>query len=355
MRLERHVAHLVAVRAERSKQGAPRVGEGIWQYLLRPKRRDLVIGLRLGAATLVAFIVAYALDLPYGAWVASTTVSLLRPDRRALTADTVARSLGTVAAAALAVPLVWAAGSRSWLEVALILMLSIATYVIATVNEGLYVMATAMVVLFSRAVLGDDPVDAASARVLDVAVGSVIAIAFLTLIPISHGRRLAGDLAAYCTTTAAWLQALGVLASGTNPPGEKQLRQSMREARVLVQHGVELRTIEPLGPGMSARGADHLFTQVHNCARAAAAAERTLKHGATTGPASRELADDAADTLRLIAAGLRGQDLPTQPPGPPDIAFQAGDDVAVLIRHANDLAHSALESLTTAATAPEGK
>lgn len=343
--LNRNVSSLMANRAERATDRARRVGEGMSQYLLRPNRRDRVVGLRLGAATLVAFVVAYVLDLPYGAWVASTTVALLRPDWRALTADTVARALGTAGAAALALPLVWAAGSRSWLDIWLILVLSVAAYVIATVNEGLYVMATALVVVFSRAVLGESPVDAAAARVIDVVVGCVIAIAFLTLIPVSHGRRLTRDLAAYCTATADWLQAVGVLAAGRNPPGEQLLRQSMRAARVRVQHGIELRTIEPFGPGMPARRAQQLFTLVHDCARAAAAAERTLKHGGTTGPASRVLAQDAAQTLRQLAIALSGHRMVSAPARPPHLNAAAWDDGAILMRHANDLAHMALESL----------
>jgi uncharacterized membrane protein YccC len=346
LRLYRHTAALVEARADRTEDRARRVGEGLRNYLLHPGRRDLVVGLRLGAATLVSFGVAFAFHLPHGAWVASTTVSLLRPDWRALTTDTVARSLGTAAAAALTLPLVWAAGGQAWLEMMLVLALSVGTYMIATVNEGLYVMTTAMVALFSRSILGENPVDAATSRVLDVAVGAAIAIAFLVLVPVSHGRRLARDLAAYSQAVGAWLEAIAELASGANPPREKVLRREMRQARVLVQHGIELRTIEPYGRGMSPGRAGQLFSQVHEAARSAAAAERALKHGQPTGPGSEVLARDAAATLHLLAQGLRGEPRHSRPPDLLDVAVGQEDVVMLLLRRSDDLAHAAVESLT---------
>ncbi len=353
LRLYRHVAHLVEVRASRSKEHRRRVGEGLAGYLLHPTRRDLVIGLRLGAASLVAIGVAIVFDLPHGAWVAATAVALLRPDWRALTVDTVARALGTAAAAALTLPLVWILGGEVWVEMILLLVLAIATYMVASVNEGLYVMVTAMYALFSRAALGEDPVQAASARVLDVIVGCAIAIAFLLLVPVSHGRRLAGDLAAYSSATADWLESIGTLSTGEQPTGEKSLRQSMRQARVLVQLGVELRTIEPIGPGLPADRGELLFARVHEAARAGVAAERALRHGEQTGHASQVLATDAAESLRLLATGLRGQPLDPPLPTPPEVAVDPDDVIAVLLQHADHVAHSAVESLAMGRAAYE--
>jgi hypothetical protein len=346
LRLYRHVAHLVAVRADRSKEHARPVGEGMSEYLLHPTRRDVVIGLRLGAATLVAFGLAELFALPYGAWVASTTVSLLRPDWAAMTVDTVARALGTTAAAALTLPLVWAAGGSTWAELALLLAMAISAYMIASVNDGLYVMATAMYALFSRAILGDSPIDAASSRLLDVAVGSAIAIAFLLLVPVSHGRRLAGDLASYAEATADWLGAVGALASGGRFQRRRSQRQAMRQARVLVEHGIEMRLVEPIGPGLSARRADQVFTLVHEADRAGAAAERALRHDEATGPPSEALAHDAAATLRRLATHLRGRPPESPLPPPLDLEVDPDDVVAVLMLYADHVAHAAVESLS---------
>jgi hypothetical protein len=323
LRLYHHVARMASVAEDRRRDRTRRVGEGMSEYLRHPDRRDVIAAARLGAATVISFGLAELLQVPHGSWVASTSVALLRPDHRALTADTVARALGTAAGAALVIPLVWLTSGIPAADVVLVLVLASVTFVIAQANEGLYVMAVAVETVFTRAVVGEDPISAAVARVTDVALGSAIAIAFLVLIPISHGRRLAHDLADYTDATAAWIGAVGALARGEDPKGWKRLRQDVRDARVHVQHGLELRVIEPWGPGITASRGEGVFTRVHEVARVAAAVERALKHGEPSGPGAPDLAGDAAATLRRTAMGLRGRRVPepdrsaTSPPGPP--------------------------------------
>lgn len=354
VRLYRHVAALVAVAASRSKRRSRRVGEGMSQYLLHPTRRDRVVGWRLGAATVASFLVAIALDLPHGAWVASTTVALLRPDYRALTADTVARALGTAGAAALALPLVWATGNSEALDVVVVFLMSTLTFAVMAVNEGLYVMTSTLVAVFARATVGEDPLSAASVRVLDVVVGSLIAVGFLLLIPVTHGRRLARDLAAYCDATAAWLDGVARRAAGRKPKHVKERRRAMRDARVGVEHGIELRVVEPQGPGISAMRAEKVFSAVHTAARAAVAAERSLTHGEVADPSAVRLATDAASSLRLLGDRLRRPDQPREdpPPVPPD---EPQDDVSRLLRHCSDAARSALAVGSTREPAGQGR
>jgi hypothetical protein len=122
----------------------------------------------------------------------------------------------------------------------------------------------------------------------------------------------------------------------------------MRQARVLVQHGVELRTIEPMGPGLRACRGELLFAQVHEAARAGVAAERALQHGESTGAASEVLARDAAESLRLLATGPRGEPLDHPLPTPPEVVVEPDDVIAVLLQHADHVAHSAVESLSMA-------
>lgn len=58
------------------------------------------------------------------------------------------------------------------------------------------------------------------------------------------------------------------------------------------------------------------------------------------------MAREAAEAQRLLAAGLRGAELPTPLPTPPDIEVDPDDVTAVLLRHAADVAHAAVASLT---------
>jgi hypothetical protein len=365
LRLYHHVYRMASIAEERRRDRTRRVGEGMSEYLLHPERRDAIAAARLGAATLVSFGLADLLHVPHGSWVASTSVALLRPDHRALTADTVARALGTAVGAALVIPLVWLTTGIPSADVVLVFALATATFVIAQVNEGLYVLAVAVETVFTRAVVGEDPVSAAVARVEDVALGSLIAIAFLVLVPISHGRRLARDLAAYTAATAAWIEAVGSLARGEDPKGWKRLRQDVRDARVHVQHGLDLRTIEPWGPGISAARGAGIFTRVHEVARVAAAVERALKHGEPSGPQAPDLAGEAAATLRTTAGRLRsgsitddvravppGSAPPTSPattgagaPSPGAAGEHTADHVTPLLAHAMVEADAALAAL----------
>jgi hypothetical protein len=349
LRLYHHVARMAGVAEDRRGDRTRRVGEGMSQYLRHPERRDVVAGARLGAATLISLGLAGFLQVPHGSWVASTSVALLRPDHRALTADTVARALGTAAGAALVVPLVWLTQGIPAADVVLVFALATLTFIIAQANEGLYVMAVAVETVFTRAVVGEDPITAAVARVQDVALGSAIAIAFLVLVPISHGRRLAADLAAYADATGAWIGAVGSLAGGADPKGWKRLRQDVRDARVHVQHGLELRVIEPWGPGISAARAEGVFTRVHEVARVAAAVERALKHGEPSGSEAPDLAREASATLLRTAGELRGRRVPKEPSEvrlTPSLAGEpASDLVTPLLRHATDEAGAALSAL----------
>ena len=84
-----------------------------------------------------------------------------------------------------------------------------------------------------------------------------------------------------------------------------------------------------------------MFTAVHTAARAAVAAERSLKHGEAADPSAVRLAKDAARTLRLLGEHLRRPDEPVEKPAPvpPD---EPDDDVSRLLRHCSDAARTAL-------------
>jgi len=341
LRLYRHVAALVATTPSRASTARRGVGDGASDYLRHPQRRDLVIAARLAVATLLSLGIAVLLDLPHGSWVASTTVALLRPDYRALTADTVARALGTAVAVALALPLVLLTGNNTGIDLLLLFALATATFAIASVNEGLYVMTVSMVTVFTLSVVGEDPATVAVDRIVDVLLGCVLAIAFLVLVPVTHGRRLARDLADYADATATWMDAVAARADGATPRGGKAMRRSVREARVAVEHGVELRVVEPQGPGMSAVLAEKIFDGLHTTARVGVAVDRALKHGETTGPTSGELARSTARTLRQLAETVRDP-AAAQPPTTSPISVDEDDDIAVLLAHGYRSSQAAL-------------
>jgi uncharacterized membrane protein YccC len=347
LRLARHARRVQDVAEERSSSRSRRVWNGWPPYLRHPSQRDLIAGSRLGAAAIMSLALAEALQVPHGAWVAATAVALLRPTGHAMTADAIARALGTLAAVALVIPLVGLTENSPLAQIAVVLLLAVATFAIAQANEGLYVMASAAQIVFTRAVVGDEPIAVAVARVEDVALGVAIAVAFLLLLPISHGRRLARDLADYAEATASWLGSVAGL-DGARTIDPASQRQRVREARVHVQRSLELRTIEPWGGGLSPRTGAAVFLHLHEVARTVVAAERATEHGDSFAPGTRSRAEDVAAALRGTAATLRGHPPAAAPAAGRGLPSEGTGLIADLMADAAVEARSAL----TAAAGP---
>lgn len=341
-----HVAQLEEVRGSRDQKRSHPVGENLASYLTHPTPVDLRNGARLAIATVIALAVALFLHVPHGAWVAATTVALLRPDYRALTSDTVARAAGTALGAVATLPLVWLGHGIGIVELLMAGVLATIACAIVSVNEGLFVVAMTVQTVFTRAVVGEDPMAAARLRMVDVLLGCVIAVILLVIMPIGHGRKLSADMSAYALSTADWVEAVTEIARGKHPQHLTRLRRSMRDARVQVQHGLDLRVIEPLGPGLSAERGLIVFTRVHDCARAVAAAERSLKHGDPTGSASVAMAEDVAATLRVVGEALATHELPEEFTGFVEAQMTEGDDIGELLAFAVSEAHAAQEAIT---------
>lgn len=346
LRVYGHVAALLAAVEARSQKRSHPVGENLRQYLAHPNDQDIRNGVRLGLATIIALAAALFLNVPHGSWVAATTVALLRPDYRALTSDTVARAFGTGLGAIAVLPMVWLTHGMPWADLLMVGLLSTAACAVVSVNEGLFVVVMTVQTVFSRAVVGEDPMAAARLRMVDVLLGCTIALMLLVMMPLSHGRKLSRDMSHYAAATAAWVDLVGGLARGEEVHGLTETRRDMRNARVAVEHGLDLRVIEPLGPGLSAEQGHVVFTRVHDCARAVAAAERSLKHGDPTGPASAAMAADVSETLRVVATALATQDLPTEEIPLLEAEMTEGDDIGELLAFAVSEAHSALQAIT---------
>lgn len=346
LRIYRHVAELVGAAEARTDKRSRPVAENLVEYFRHPTRRDLLSGARLGLATVLAFVVARLLHLPHGSWVAATTVALLRPDYRALTADTVARAVGTATGAACVLPLLVLTGHSPVIDLLLIGAIASVAFAVVTVNEGLFVIVMTVYTVFTRSVVGEDPLAAARLRVLDVMLGCVLALVLIFAVPLSHGRRLNQDMATYADATADWVDAVTKLTEGEKVKGMADMRRDMRNARVSVQHDLELRVIEPLGHGLSAWVGEVVFTHIHDAARAMAAAERSLKHGDPTGEATTMLGQDTSFTLRSVAEAVRSKTMPQFKCVPPELDVPADDAIGLLVQMANHEVHAALSVLT---------
>lgn len=303
-RLIRHLRTLRDSPVARSGDRQERLRSGLRQDLGAPKPVDVRAALRLALAAALGLLAAHLLGLSHGGWIAATTVALLRPDHRALTSDTVARSIGTGVGALLVIPLVYVLPNVPAADIAMVAVLSFATYSVTSANEGLYIIAITVQTVFTRAVVGEDPTGVAIERVTDVLIGCAIAVALLLILPLRHGRRLRREVSAYADASATWIEAL---ADGTKGKARtKQIRKyhrTMVGTRAVVQHGIDVRQLEPLGPGLRPWLAHNLYTLIHDATRACGAAEFPTQ---TEDGSSQPTSDQVRRSARFTAANLRG-------------------------------------------------
>lgn len=335
VRLVRHTHRLMTADDHRLIDKNPHVRDAFRANMWQPRMVDLRAGVRLALAAALGLLVAHLLDLSHGGWVAATTVALLRPAERALTSDTIARAVGTAVGAALVIPLVFATHGSPVANVIMVTLLAIATFMVTAANEGLYIIAITIETVFTRAVVGEDPMEVVISRVGDVLLGCALAVVLLLMVPLRHGRRLRHEIADYADATADWVEAVGRLSNGqTTVKKVRRRHRAMVSARATVQHGLDVRRVEPLGPGLSPWLAYHLYTSIHDASRACVAAEMTLRHGVAGSPAATVSAGRIVANLRYVAAILHGSD-DAEPPAVTSsdgtVTADPEDDVAMLL------------------------
>ena len=352
-RVNKHVARLLGADASRDPSRDIPLGDHAVDDVLHPTPSDARSGLRLAVAAAVGLGLAHLLNLPHGAWVAATSVALLRPDHRALTSDTVARALGVSIGAAAVLPIVALTGTNFYANLAVLTVLAVLACVVTSANEGLFVVAVTVFTVFSRSAVGENPIAVALDRLLAVLLGCAIAIVLLALLPLRQGRLLRRQLADYAQATSKWLEVVATQAAGKPVADLRKYRSAVRRARVEVQHGLDLRRIEPLGPGLSEWRGQIIFSRIHDASRAATAAEVSLGHGSVPAPDSHEIAEHAAALLRCTAAELNRkahQDLPPVK----DFRSVGDDEVTELLIVADDEALASVSAVSEPMMAEPG-
>lgn len=347
VRVNKHVARLFGADSTRERSRDLPLGDHVVDDILHPGPSDFRSALRLAVAAAIGLGVARLLNLPHGAWVAATSVALLRPDHRALTSDTIARALGVSIGAAAVLPIVALTGTNFYANLSMLILLAILACAVTSANEGLFVVAVTVFTVFSRSAVGENPVEVAFDRLLDVLVGCAIAMLLLAILPLRQGKLLGRQLAEYAQATASWLDAVAKQASGTSVKVRKH-RKAVRRARLEVQHGLDLRRIEPLGPGMSQWRGQIIFSRIHDSSRAATAAEVSLLHGAKPSAMAPQIAEHAAELLRCTAAesSRHSKSGVSAIPPPPDLSKAGDDEVTQLLIIADDEALASVSAVS---------
>lgn len=341
-KLIKQLRRLLASSGDNSSNRLIKLSDHLTQDWREFGARDMRAGFRLMVAASLALLAANALQLSHGGWVAATAVALLRPDHRALTEDTIARALGTAIGAVLVLPLVWLTMGEFWAYVAMVAVLAYLTYVITSANEGLFVIAITIETVFTRAVVGENPIEVATSRMVDVLLGCAIAVLLLLVMPLRHGKKLRYELAEYARISSNWLLSVADLAETGTASGWKKHHRRLRLARVSVQHGLDVRRVEPLGKGIPAWLAADIFNSIHDTERLAMAAEASLRHGGAPDAQAAGFARSAAADLAKVADIIDKRPVDVPPAVPRRLPQECDSEISELLAGAARESRSAL-------------
>ena len=188
--------------------------------------------IRLAVVVLVAELIAGRLPLAHGYWMVVAAAAVLRPDFTSTFRRGAERALGTCAGVALAGAIAVAVKPGDALTVVLVGLLAWAAYATfpASFAAG-FGFITALVV-FLLNVVNPDTLGAASARLLDTMVGSVIGLLAYALWPTWSKAPARQALAKLVDAQRSYLVAvLAAVISGRRPE-DQQMRSLARQARL---------------------------------------------------------------------------------------------------------------------------
>ncbi len=279
-----------------------------------PARRH---ALRLAVAVPGASLLAAALGLPRGYWVALSVAFVLKPDYASLVHYGVGRVVGTAVGAAAAALVVGALHPDVGVTTALVALCAGAAFSTWSASFTVSVTFVTALVLVLLAVATPDPWATALDRLLDVSLGGLIAWIAYRLWPtparagvVAAMADLADALSAYATGTLD--------ATAAVPPDAAALRCASRSARVAwarAEVAVGRSVEEPGSSRLAAREGRGLLRATIRVLRATHALRLDAERGVRApGVDLAELRDGVATALARLASHLRGEPLAAATP-----------------------------------------
>jgi uncharacterized membrane protein YccC len=264
---------------------------------------------RLAVAVAAAHVIAGALHLERGYWVAMTAIIILRPDY----SSTVQRGLGRLGGTFAGVLIAW--GIVSVLTpgrvVLVVLVGAFATATYLTMRANFALGATSLTALIAclLEVEGQPLAQTAPTRLLDTAVGGTLALAVYFLLPtwqrFELGEALAGSIEASLAYATAVL--LGLADPGTyDAGGARRLGAGAARARAEAEAAVEGARGEPGKGALSAESAAAVLAANRRLNRALVSLEVVARSPSRARPALTHALERLTDALDEVSARLRG-------------------------------------------------
>jgi uncharacterized membrane protein YccC len=311
---------------------------------------------RLSAALIVAGMVYRGLSLGSGYWVPLTVLFVLKPDYGTTMARGIARAAGTMAGVTIAWAIVTLSSPADGTIAVLLALLACAAYALFPANYALFSVVLTVLVALLTEFSGGSPVGALADRIVDTAVGTVIALAAITLWPTREAPQTLKCLAEYVTAEGRWLDAiLAAYVGDDDLELVRSTRLAARRARVAAWDAVRRALAEPprrRPHGRPLRGLLTAMDQISECALVIEAALRDGERAPREALAPYRSALDSSftETASWLNSGARPTPAPSREqapdagghdPAPAAVAAQTDNVLAVLAAARAQLGRSA--------------
>jgi len=311
---------------------------------------------RLSAALIAAGVAYRGLSLGSGYWVPLTVLFVLKPDYGTTMTRGIGRAVGTMAGVTIAWAIVTLFSPADGTIVVLLALLACAAYALFPANYALFSVVLTVLIALLAEFSGGSPVGALADRIVDTAVGTVIALAAITLWPTREAPQTLKCLAWYVTAEGRWLDAiLTAYAGGDDRQSVRSTRLAARRARTQAWDAVRRASAEPprrRPDDRPLRGLLAAMDQISECALALAAAVHDgarAPHEALA-PYRAALDGSFAETASWLHGGAR----PTPAPPRDQAPAAAGHDPAIAaVAAETDSVLAALEAARAEMTHPD--
>ncbi len=209
---------------------------------IRPDSEAFAVGARLVLGVLAGLIAAVVFDLPWPAWVIAITLMSLRQDMGPTIPLALSRVLGTLVAVALIIPLAWLIGPHPWVYIPLVGMAAFLSFYLLSVNLIAVFAMFAATVVFIVAAIGQDPVTTVVDRLIDITLGSILALIIAHIFPLWTRHKVREKISDYARNLAQWAE----LAFRTTDSDQLTTAgQRVRAARSTVESSLAAAAHEP--------------------------------------------------------------------------------------------------------------
>ena len=293
--------------SRRGARGAEMIVERMWANLTW--RSDaLQHAVRLAVVVSAAAVIAHAVGIGRGYWVALTAVLILRPEFSVTFTRGLGRAIGTFVGVGVATAIALATHPHGWALVVLVGVFAGVAGALFSASYTAFSVAITGAVIFLLAGLGDDTAATARDRLVSTVLGAALALGAYAVWPTWGRRRVADAVADLADATRRYVgMVLAAIAEAAAPVADPAAAaRAVRLARTNAEAAIERSLGDP-----TSRRIDHALTdELLATFRRLALAAHTLRLSPGTAPVDvravlSELAAGVDDELGAIAARLR--------------------------------------------------